>query len=91
VAIDHTAGRLADEKIELRSKMNGDHFVERLQQQVHYMHEPAWEFMYTLDIQGGDDDINHVMVIQAQLQATIDDITSIPVEQWTSKVNLTDL
>ena len=52
------------------------------------MHEPAWGFMYTLDIQGGDSDINHVMVIQAQLLATIDDITSIPVEQWTSKVDL---
>ena len=41
----------------------------------------------TLDIQGSDSDINHLTVIQAQLLATIDDITSIPVEQWTSEVD----
>jgi len=68
--------------------MNGKHFVERLQQQVCIpCMTQLWD-LCTLDTQGGDGDINHLMVIQAQLLATIDDITSIPVEQWTSKADL---
>ena len=67
------------------SKMEGEHFVQLLRQQV----ECDTAMVCTYYPQGGSDrDVNNLLTVRAAIDAVMNDVMLIPKEQWTSKSNL---
>lgn len=73
-------------------RMEGQHFVQLLRQQVDYCHNDVYTLhshRVIITYPQGDNDyhINHLLIIKAALDAIIDDVASIPTEHWTGKNN----
>ena len=72
--------------MEPMSKIEGEHFVQLLRQQVEC--DTVMLYVCTYYFQGGSDpEVNNLLTVRAAIDAVMDDVMHIPKEQWTGRDN----